>query len=118
MTAEKYLAIYTELKKLPRESVKESIDSYYKTYGLEFLESLIANAILDIESAPNNPNPNLIIAYIEKYSERLIEKEERRKNLPKILDTWQIWLVAIGTFGLFLLELFKFIIDHFYCCCR
>lgn len=118
MTAEERLAIYNKLKKLPKESVKESIDSYYKTYGLQFLESLIANAILDIESGPNNPNPNLTIEYIEKYSERLIEKEERRKNLPKILDTWQIWLVAIGTFGLFLLELLKFIIEYFCCSCR
>jgi hypothetical protein len=112
-----YLTIYRELKNLPKEKIKEAIDNYYKTYGLQFLESLITNSILDIEAAPTNPTPNLIIGYIEKYSERLIDKEERKKNLPKILDTWQVWLVAIGTAGLFILEFVKFILNYV-CCCK
>ncbi|MGE0637120.1 MAG: hypothetical protein AB7P01_11810 [Bacteroidia bacterium] len=111
-----YLKIYLELKVLPKERIKETIDNYYKTHGLQFLESLITNAIFDIESAPTNPKPNQIITYIEKYSERLIEKEERKKNLPNILNKLNIWLIAIGTIGLLILEIVKFILDYFCWC--
>lgn len=109
----KYLELYNEIKTSSNDFVKETIDFNFKIYGVEFLESLIANAILDIEAAPNNPKPNRTIAYIEKYSELLIQNEDRKKNFAKIINSLQVWIITIGTFGLFILELTKFIVSLF-----
>lgn len=107
--------IYTGLKQLTKKEIQAKIDDYYKSHGVRFLEAMIMNSILDIEAAPNNPNPNMNIAFIEKYCIRLSEKIELKKNLPKILNSWQGWMIAIGTFGYFLVELIKFIIE---CYCK
>ena len=105
-----YFDIYNDLKKLPIDAIKNQIDGYFKSHGLQFVEALVMYAILDIDSVNYNPIPNVSVTYIEKYSERLILMEVRRNNLSKIINTWQIWLVAIGTIGLFLLELLKFLL--------
>ena len=75
---------------------------------------MILNSILDIEAAAYNPEPNMNIAFIEKYCGRLSEQLEFKKSLPKILNSWQGWLIAIGTFGYFILELIKYMIE-IYC---
>jgi hypothetical protein len=111
-----YSEIYNSLKKLSKNKIKNDIDKHYKNYGHKFLEEMTLNSILDIEIAPNNPNPNLNVFYIEKYCERLIDQDKHKNDLKKILNALPVWLVAIGTAGLFLLELIKFILAHFYIC--
>ncbi|GEM_PF-5798815 len=107
--------IYSKLKQSPKNEIRTEIDGYFKSYGVSFLEAMILNSILDIEATPNFPDPNKNIAFIEKYCVRLSEKLEFKKNLPKILNSWQGWMIAIGTFGYFLVELIKFIIE---CYCK
>ncbi len=107
--------IYNGLKQLTKKEIRAKIDDYFKSYGVKFLEAMIVNSILDIDAAPNNPKPNMNIAFIEKYCVRLSEQVEFKKNLPKILNSWQGWMIAIGTFGYFLVELIKFIIE---CYCK
>jgi len=110
-----YNEIYNDLKQLTKKEIRTKIDSYFKSHGVNFLDAMILNSILDIDAAPNNPNPNMNIAFIEKYCVRLSEQLEFKKNLPKILNSWQGWMIAIGTFGYFLVELIKFIIE---CYCK
>lgn len=107
--------IYNGLKQLKKAEIRAKIDDYFKSYGVKFLDAMIVNSILDIDAAPNNTNPNMNIAFVEKYCVRLSEQVEFKKNLPKILNSWQGWMIAIGTFGYFLVELIKFIIE---CCCK
>ncbi len=103
--------IYNRLKMISKGEVKAEIDAYFKSYGCSFLDAMILNSTLDIEGVSDNPNPKMNIAFIEKYCVRLLDQHEFKKNLPKILDSWQGWMIAIGTLGYFLVELIKFIIE-------
>lgn len=110
-----FIEIYNKLKQLTKKEIRPEIDRYYKSHGVNFIDAMILNSILDIEAAPNNPNPNMNIAFIEKYCGSLSEQLKYKGNLSKILDSWQGWTISIGTLGYFLIELTRFIIE---CYCK
>jgi superfamily I DNA and/or RNA helicase len=104
--------IYNKIKLLNKHEISKEIDTKYKRFGLDFLNALILNSILDIDSDKSNKSPNQMISFIEKYSQNLINKERRKNSLNNIIKSWHIWFVAIGSFGYFILELTKFILNH------
>ena len=109
---ENFNEIYNKIKLLNKHEISKEIDTNYKRFGLDFLNALILNSILDIDSDKSNKSPNQMIPFIEKYSQNLINKERRKDSLNNIIKSWHIWFVAIGSFGYFILEFFKFILNH------
>ena len=73
---------------------------------------MILNSILDIDSDKSSESYNHMILFIEKYSQNLINKQRRKNTLNRIIKSWHIWFVAIGSFGYFLFELTKFILSY------
>jgi hypothetical protein len=109
---EDFNEIYTKLKSLDKKMIIEEIDTNYNRFGLEYLHSMILNSILDIDREKSNESQNQIIVFIEKYSQNLINKSNRKNAMSKIIKSWHIWFVAIGSFGYFILELTKFILHY------
>lgn len=101
---------YNRLKKLSIEEAKLLIFEKYKIEGIDLLYKLLALSILDIERNQEINIPAILL--IESYCDKLIKLEIRNQNIPKILKTWEGRLIVIGTFGLFIIELIKFIIDR------
>lgn len=101
--------IYNKIKLLNKRDISKEIDANYERFGLEFLNAMILNSILDIDS---DESPNQMISFIEKYSQNVINKLKRKNFLNNIIKSWQIWFVAIGSFGYFILELTKFILHY------
>jgi hypothetical protein len=104
--------LYSKIKLLNKHEISKEIDAYYKKFGLDFLNAMILNSILDIDSDKSNGSPNHMISFIEKYSQNLINKLRKKDALSNIIKSWHIWFVAIGSFGYFILELTKFILNH------
>ncbi len=102
--------LYNRLKKLSKEDIKDELDMIFKTRGAETLNKIFINALLDIEK--ENSDINLTIQFIESYSGRLLNKETNRKAMVEVLKTWEGRLIAIGSFGLFLLEMIRYIDDR------
>lgn len=105
--------IYTRLKSLDKKMIIEEMDTNYNRFGVDYLDAIILNSILDIDSDKSSESYNRMISFIEKYSQDLINKQRRKNTLSKIIKSWHIWFVAIGSFGYFILELTKFILN---CC--
>ena len=108
-----YTDIYNKLKSLNKNQISEQINANYNKFGIDFLNPMILNAILDIDSDESNESPNQMISFIEKYSQNLINKTRSNNTLNNIIKSWHIWFVAIGSFCYFILELTKFILN---CC--
>jgi hypothetical protein len=107
-----YNNIYNNLKSLNKKQISEQIEANYNKFGIDYLNAMILNSILDIDSEKSNESSNQIILFIEKYSQTLINKLRRKNALNNIIKSWHIWFVAIGSFGYFILELTKFILNY------
>ena len=101
--------IYTNLKLLNEKEISIVIKTNYNKIGIDFLNSMILNSILDIDKASNKR-----ISFIEKFSQNLIKNSRRKNELSKIIKSWQIWFVAIGSFGCFIIELIKFVLQYYF----
>lgn len=104
--------IYTRLKSLDKKMIIEEIDTNYNRFGVDYLNAMILNSILDIDIDKSSESYDRMISFIEKYSQNLINKQRRKNTLNKIIKSWHIWFVAIGSFGYFILELTKFILNY------
>lgn len=104
--------IYNRLKSMDKNEIAKQIDLNFNRFGVEYLNAMILNSILDIDSDKSNESLNQMILFIEKYSQNLINKLKRKNFLTNIIKSWQIWFVAIGSFGYFILELTKFILHY------
>jgi hypothetical protein len=87
-----YQEFIQELLKLPEREAVSRIDTRFnwKNYGIEFLKKLSFEAFID-----SLINPKLIFIY--QYCDWKINREQRNVDTSKILRSWQLWLVAIGT---------------------
>lgn len=95
-----------------KKQISEQIEANYNKLGVDYLNAMILNSILDIDSDKSNESSKQIISFIEKYSQNLINKLRRKNSLKNIIKSWHIWFVAIGSFGYFILELTKFILNY------
>lgn len=109
-----FIEVYNRLKSMDKNEISNQIDLHFYKYGIEYLNAMILNSILDIDSDKLNESPNQMILFIEKYSQNLINKSRRKNSLNNIIKSWHIWFVAIGSFGYFILELTKFILHYFF----
>jgi hypothetical protein len=107
-----FIEIYNRLKSMDKNEISKQIDFNFNQFGIEYLNAMILNSILDIDSEKSNESPNQMISFIEKYSQNVIYKLKRKNFLNNIIKSWQIWFVAIGSFGYFILELTKFILHY------
>jgi hypothetical protein len=101
--------LYNRLKQFSRKEIKAELDTIFKIRGAQHLYKVLTNSLLDIEREGLSTNPN--IQFIESYSLQLLNKEGRGKALAEVLKTLEGRLIAIGSFGLFLLELTKYVLS-------
>lgn len=107
-----FIEVYNRLKSMDKNEISKQIDFNFNKFGVENLNAMILNSILDIDSEKTNESHNQMISFIEKYSQNVIYKLKRKNFLNNIIKSWQIWFVAIGSFGYFILELTKFILHY------
>jgi superfamily I DNA and/or RNA helicase len=112
MVNDNFNEFYNSLKSLSKKEITKEIDAKFIVYGIDFLDAMVLNSILDIDIDKSNETPNQMILFIEKYSQNLLNKFKRKNTLNKIIKSWHIWFVAIGSFGYFILELTKFILHY------
>ena len=66
--------IYTKLKSLDKKMIIEEIDTNFNRFGVDYLDAMILNSVLDIDSDKSSESYNRMISFIEKYSLNLINK--------------------------------------------
>ena len=113
LTDADFQIIYNKLKEVPKNQLQDLIEQYYKDYGIVFLEKTILNSILDFELETMDATKIRRIRLIERLCTKLQNKYENSRGIKQILRSVPAVLITTGTFGVFIIELIRLILDVF-----
>lgn len=106
-TDHNYQMIYNNLKTETVDEIENEIENYYSKYGSIFLNSIISFTILDCDMDSKDLKTTQRIKHIEKTCVRLLRRNDNYAIVNKIVKSVPVLLVAIGTFGCFVIEVVK-----------